>query len=346
MRLSGWPIVFIVAALLIALAGTARADDDDDDDRPSVTSVAATEVTATSALLRAYVNPENHSTTYFFEYGPSTAYGSSTVPASAGNHDDSVLVATPAGGLGTETAYHYRLVATSPKGTTTGSDRTFTTLADGEIPPADGGPPPSGDGSTPTPGQGEPGAAVESETPAGPKLGLSVTVEPGEGVVRVRRSGSAAFVSLRAGSEVPVGSEIDASAGSVALTSALPSGRIQSGQFGGGRFMVRQSRDGFVDLQLRGRYCAARGARSAATTSAARRPRSSRRLWGRDHGGRFRTRGSNSHATVRGTRWLVVDRCDGTFTRVTSGSVVVRDTVRNKRIVLKAGQHYLAAPRR
>ena len=345
MRLASWPIVLLIAALLLALAGTARADDDDD--RPSVTSVAATEVTATSALLRAYVNPEDHSTTYYFEYGPSTAYGSSTVPASAGNDDDSVLVATPVGGLGTETAYHYRVVATSSKGTTTGSDRTFTTLADGEIPPADSGPPPpAGDGSTPTPGQGEPGAAVESETPAGPKLGLSVTVEPGKGVVRVRRSGSSAFVALRAGSEVPVGSEIDASAGSVALTSALPSGGIQSGQFGGGRFMIRQSRDGFVDLQLRGRYCASRRARSAATTSAARKPRSSRRLWGRDHGGRFRTRGSNSHATVRGTRWLVVDRCDGTFTRVTSGSVVVRDTVRNKRIVLKAGQQYLAAPRR
>src|SRR3712207_6890811 len=40
--------------------------------------------------------------------------------------------------------------------------------------------------------------------------------------------------------------------------------------------------------------------------------RSARRLWGRDKGGRFRTHGKNSHATVRGTRWLVEDRCDGT----------------------------------
>ena len=69
-------------------------------------------------------------------------------------------------------------------------------------------------------------------------------------------------------------------------------------------------------------------------------------LVGRDHGGRFRTHGRNSHATERGTRWLVEDRCDGTLTRVTRGKVVVRDTIRKKRIVLSAGDHYLARNRR
>jgi hypothetical protein len=48
---------------------------------------------------------------------------------------------------------------------------------------------------------------------------------------------------------------------------------------------------------------------------------------------------------VRGTRWLVADTCKGTLTRVTAGSVVVRDTVRNKRLVLDAGERYLARPR-
>jgi ferric-dicitrate binding protein FerR (iron transport regulator) len=79
---------------------------------------------------------------------------------------------------------------------------------------------------------------------------------------------------------------------------------------------------------------------------AARRARSGRRLWGRDRGGRFRTHGKHSHATVRGTRWLVEDRCDGTLTRVTAGSVVVRDTVRGKRVIVRAGERYLARPRR
>ena len=44
-----------------------------------------------------------------------------------------------------------------------------------------------------------------------------------------------------------------------------------------------------------------------------------RRLWGSDSGGRFRTYGRHSQATVRGTRWLTEDRCDGTLTRVTAG---------------------------
>jgi hypothetical protein len=345
MRRHGWPLGFLIAALVLALAGTAFADDDDDDnDRPGVTSVAATEVIARSAILSAYVNPKGRSTTYFFEYGSTTAYGSSSAPASAGSSNSSQLVSTAIGALEPETPYHYRVVATNSKGTTRGSDRTFTTLADGEVPAAPGGQPSPTDPTGPPSGQ--PGDPAEGGTSVGPKLGSSVTLELGDGVVRVRRAGSSSFTALRAGSELPVGSEVDARNGSVALTSAMPSGGIQTGQFGGGRFLVRQGRSGVVDLQLRGRYCPKGRAVRSATSSAARKPRSSRRLWGRDNGGRFRTRGSNSHATVRGTRWLVVDRCDGTFTRVTSGSVVVRDTVRNKRIVLRAGQHYLAAPRR
>ena len=61
--------------------------------------------------------------------------------------------------------------------------------------------------------------------------------------------------------------------------------------------------------------------------AAATRPRPKktiRRLWGQDSGGRFRTHGANSVATVRGTRWLTEDRCDGTRTRVVEGAVDVR----------------------
>ena len=75
------------------------------------------------------------------------------------------------------------------------------------------------------------------------------------------------------------------------------------------------------------------------------RKRTSRHLWG-DGKGRFRTSGRFSSATVRGTRWVVSDRCDGTLTRVVRGSVTVRDGVRNKTVVVRAGGQYLApAPR-
>jgi hypothetical protein len=70
-----------------------------------------------------------------------------------------------------------------------------------------------------------------------------------------------------------------------------------------------------------------------------------RRLWGRDSGGRFRTYGRHSHATVRGTRWLTEDRCGGTLTRVTEGAVVVRDLARRRSVVVRAGHSYLATRR-
>jgi hypothetical protein len=82
----------------------------------------------------------------------------------------------------------------------------------------------------------------------------------------------------------------------------------------------------------------------AAPSRASRRRRS---LWGRDSGGRWRTHGQNSVATVRGTRWLTQDRCGGTLTRVTQGAVVVRSRHSDRRVLVKAGDSYLARrPRR
>ena len=66
-----------------------------------------------------------------------------------------------------------------------------------------------------------------------------------------------------------------------------------------------------------------------------------RRLWG-DGKGRFRTSGKYSAATVRGTKWLVTDRCDSTTTRVTQGSVSVRDKVKRWTVVVRKGRSYTA----
>ena len=71
-----------------------------------------------------------------------------------------------------------------------------------------------------------------------------------------------------------------------------------------------------------------------------------RRLWGSDHHGRFRTRGSNSIATVRGTQWVTTDRCDGTLTSVSKGSVSVRDLHAKRSVLVRAGHSYLACGRR
>jgi len=66
-----------------------------------------------------------------------------------------------------------------------------------------------------------------------------------------------------------------------------------------------------------------------------------RQVWGTGKG-RFRTRGRYASATVRGTRWLTADRCDGTQTRVTQGVVQVNDLPRNRQVTLRAGGSYLA----
>ena len=77
---------------------------------------------------------------------------------------------------------------------------------------------------------------------------------------------------------------------------------------------------------------------------AAKKPKT-RKLWGDGHGA-FSTRGQYSAATVRGTVWLVQDSCSGTLTRVKTGVVAVRDDVKRKTVLLKAGKSYLAKPKK
>ena len=69
-----------------------------------------------------------------------------------------------------------------------------------------------------------------------------------------------------------------------------------------------------------------------------------RRLFGNAKGS-FRTSGRNAAATVRGTRWGVQDRCDGTLVAVQQGRVEVRDLVKRKTIILRAGRTYVAKRR-
>ena len=49
---------------------------------------------------------------------------------------------------------------------------------------------------------------------------------------------------------------------------------------------------------------------------------------------------------MRGTKWTIADRCDGTLTHDITHSVAVTDFVRHKTIILHAGQSYLAKARK
>jgi hypothetical protein len=96
---------------------------------PSVNGVYATSVTQTSALLIGYVNPRALPTTYTFQYGPNTAYGSQTPAASAGSGSSEVRLSQSIAGLSPGATYHFRIIATSSAGTATGPDHTFTTAS-------------------------------------------------------------------------------------------------------------------------------------------------------------------------------------------------------------------------
>jgi hypothetical protein len=94
---------------------------------PAVTTGAAKSTTATSATLTGTVNPEGQATTYHFQYGLTTSYGSVTPSANAGSGTKNSAVAAMIASLTPNTTYHYRLVATNATGTTMGADRSFKT---------------------------------------------------------------------------------------------------------------------------------------------------------------------------------------------------------------------------
>jgi DNA-binding beta-propeller fold protein YncE len=88
------------------------------------------EVTASEAKLGALVDPGGIAASYRFEYGPTSAYGSSMPfpEGSVGEGLEARAVWAAASGLAPGSTYHYRLVASNELGTVYGPDQTFTTL--------------------------------------------------------------------------------------------------------------------------------------------------------------------------------------------------------------------------
>jgi hypothetical protein len=300
---------------------------------PRVSTLPVSAVGPHSAVGRGSVNPNDKPTTYSFEYGTTAAYGAATAAASLAKGKVDVPVGGTLTALEPSTTYHVRLVASNSDGITRGVDVAFTTSGDLTAPeaaapaPGDTGALPSVPGTTPAP-------------PPAPVLGQSVNVAPTLGAVVVRLPGALSAVPLEDASSIPVGTIVDTRRGVVALTTALPGGATQGATVHGGLFQVRQpaSRRGMTELVLRGRKPSCATTRAAAVAD--RRP--PRQLWASDHHGRFRTRGSNAVATVRGTSWYMADRCDGTYTRVKRGSVAVRELRTGRTVLVRAGQSHLA----
>jgi hypothetical protein len=199
------------------------------------------------------------------------------------------------------------------------------------------------DGTATTPAADAPRTPIAA--PAEPVLGKSMAVEPVSGRVQIRLPGSSGYVSLADAGSIPTGSVVDARRGTLTLQSALDlDGRVQTATVRGAVFEVRQSAtgNGVTDLVLRGgapASCSRTTGRIAAVAAKKSKPGA---LWARDSHGRFRTRGRNSVATVRGTRWSTRETCAGTVTRVMQGAVDVRDLRTGRTVTVRAGHAYLA----
>jgi hypothetical protein len=97
---------------------------------PNATTNPAIGITNSGATLNGTVNPNNGSTTVTFQYGLTTAYGSTvTADQSPVTGDIDTPVSKGITGLSANTTYHYRVVADSSAGTTNGGDQPFKTLA-------------------------------------------------------------------------------------------------------------------------------------------------------------------------------------------------------------------------
>jgi hypothetical protein len=317
-------------------------------------------VTNTGAGFSGLVNPNGSVTTANFQYGldsryytPGTSgpvYSQSTPPQGAGGDFSAHTVLASVRGLVPHALYHVRLVATNKDGTTFGPDVTFQTKQDALPPP--------------------------------PVLGKDVNVVPLSGIVYIRPPSGKAFTAaavaapsnpllkgkgfapLTEARQIPIGSTIDARAGTLRLVAATgargKAPKTQSGIFGGGLFNATQGRSriskGLTTLTLLANafpgapsysQCkigkALAGPRTAKAASG--QPGILQTLHASDNHGKFRTKGRYSAGTVRGTVWDTTEECAGTLTVVHRGTVAVFDSGRRKTITVHAGHSYLARAR-
>ena len=100
---------------------------------PTVTTASASSVSTTAATLNGTVNPNGAATTYQFEYGTTTSYGSFSPasPATVGSGTSAVAESADITGLTAGTTYDFRIVGTNANGTTHGANLTLTTSTAG-----------------------------------------------------------------------------------------------------------------------------------------------------------------------------------------------------------------------
>lgn len=112
------------ACIVLALAATGYGATKTPRNGPPAVSTGSVRVQGASATLLGTVNPRGSATSYYFEYGATTAYGKRTTGATLPAGSVTVKVGQSAPGM--LPGWHYRLVASNASGAKQGKDRIFT----------------------------------------------------------------------------------------------------------------------------------------------------------------------------------------------------------------------------
>jgi virginiamycin B lyase len=223
-----------------------------------------------------------------------------------------------------------RLTVTNPGGSTSSAPQTVA------IPTAPQAPAPAPT-TQPTPAA----PSTPNLQPTAIEEGKTVEARVISGTVSYKLPRTATYKKLTGAVVLPLGVQLDTTKGKVAVTSAAK-GKSQTAEFHDGQFSVTQTRTGITELGLVGALSCPK---SRITASAAAAKKKKRTLWAKDTHGSYRTRGSSSVATVRGTEWKTTDTCRGTTIYVKHGSVSVWPRKGGRAKLVKAG-HRLFTPHR
>jgi hypothetical protein len=176
--------------------------------------------------------------------------------------------------------------------------------------------------------------------------GRSVGVAPQSGTITVRPSGIDAFLALREEDLVPLTSDVEATQGRLEIATATGLGAAQqTAVVREGAFAVRQIGTRAQPTTLF-RLPSLTGCSTARASIAAKRKRKrQRRLWVSERGGRWRTATGSVSAAAIGTEWATTLLCDGTRVSVREGAVRVRDKIRDRSVIVRAGQSFKVVTR-
>jgi hypothetical protein len=203
-------------------------------------------------------------------------------------------------------------------------------------------PPPPPDDDPPeepsvTPPDGPSGPAPDNLPPA--VANESAILFGIEGSVYVKQPGGE-WTLLTDPLHVPLNVKIDATNGVVGVvTAADQEGTQQTVEFWGTVFVLTQVQKGtlLTNAELAGGGFAGAAERRVAE----RRGRGRRGLWGRGRC-KCRTEGSHSAGTVKGTWWLTLDKKKSTKTKVKRGKVKVKNFASGEKVLVRAGEIYVA----